>query len=62
MRTAIQRETRRDETYVSRRPLPSAGLQFFGMAKINSKNDVMTVSLHNLQRERTDTVDLPPEG
>jgi alkaline phosphatase D len=41
---------------------PSAGLQFFGMIKVDGKSDVMTVSLHNLQGERLYAVELTPEA
>jgi alkaline phosphatase D len=40
---------------------PTAGLQFFGTAKIDGKSDVMTVSLHNLQGEHLYAVELVPE-
>jgi alkaline phosphatase D len=40
---------------------PTAGLQFFGMAKIDGKSDVMTVSLYDLQGERIYAVELTPE-
>ena len=40
---------------------PSDGLQFFGMVKISGKDEVMTVSLHNLRGEKMYSVDLSPE-
>jgi alkaline phosphatase D len=40
---------------------PTAGLQFFGMIKIDGKSNMMTVSLHNLQGERIYRVDLTPD-
>jgi alkaline phosphatase D len=40
---------------------PSDGLQFFGMVKISGKDEVMTVSLHNLRGEKLYSVELPPE-
>jgi alkaline phosphatase D len=40
---------------------PSAGLQFFGMVKIDGKSAVMTVSLHNLQGERIYRLELTPD-
>ena len=40
---------------------PSDGLQFFGMVKISGKDEVMTVSLHNLRGEKMYSVDLNPE-
>jgi alkaline phosphatase D len=39
---------------------PSAGLQFFGKVQIAGQDDVMTVSLHNLQGEKIYSSDLPP--
>jgi alkaline phosphatase D len=41
---------------------PSAGLQFFGFARIAARTGVMTVELRNLAGETLYTVDLEPEG
>jgi phosphodiesterase/alkaline phosphatase D-like protein len=40
---------------------PSDGLQFFGMVNLSSKDEVMTVSLHNLRGEKIYSVALNPE-
>jgi len=39
---------------------PSEGLQFFGKVTIQGKDDVMHVSLHNLQGDKLYAVELPP--
>lgn len=40
---------------------PTDGLQFFGMVKIDSNSEVITVSLHNLAGEVLYSIDLQPE-
>jgi alkaline phosphatase D len=40
---------------------PSEGLQFFGKVTIQGKDEVMQVSLHNLQGDKLYAVELPPE-
>lgn len=39
---------------------PSEGLQFFGKVTIQGKDEVMHVSLHNLQGEKMYSLELPP--
>jgi alkaline phosphatase D len=39
---------------------PSAGLQFFGSARIDGASEVMTVALHNVTGKKLYSVDLPP--
>jgi len=39
---------------------PSAGLQFFGLIKIDGESQVMTVSHYNLNGEKLWSIDLPP--
>jgi alkaline phosphatase D len=40
---------------------PSSGLQFFGMVKIDSKTEVLTVTFHNLEGKKIYSLDLEPE-
>jgi alkaline phosphatase D len=40
---------------------PSAGLQFFGTARVDGKSEVMTVRLHDLEGRVLYGVDLPPD-
>ncbi|HET7292505.1 MAG TPA: alkaline phosphatase D family protein [Vicinamibacteria bacterium] len=40
---------------------PSAGLQFFGTARIDGRSEVMNVRLHDLEGRALFGVDLPPE-
>jgi alkaline phosphatase D len=40
---------------------PSAGLQFFGLVKINAESQVMTVSQHNLEGKEVYRTELSPE-
>jgi alkaline phosphatase D len=40
---------------------PSAGLQFFGLVKIDGDTEVMTVSHYNMNGEKLYSVDLTPE-
>jgi alkaline phosphatase D len=40
---------------------PTAGLQFFGLVKIDGETEVMTVSHYNINGEKLDSIDLTPE-
>ena len=42
-------------------PGPAAGLQFFGMVRIDRSTGVMTVSLHNLAGDKVYSTDLEPQ-
>jgi len=40
---------------------PMEGYQFFGLARINGKSGVMTVSLHNINGQKLYSIDLEPQ-